>query len=455
MNNLQKWQKYAEMNPEQSRESFMKIREDILNSPLHYSTYGSDEKDDIYTESLYLPKIFTQKDKQNFKEICKTCISIFDKIVRAYRKDPAIRKIFRFDPALEKMILHEPGYQTPIPMLRVDIFYNEDTGDFKFCEFNTDGTSAMYENDTMAEFFQKENEAFKHFQPEVEYMNLMQPWVESFMEVWKQTKASKDKEVPSVVITDFLEDAYYPELVAFCELFNQNGIPCELEDIRNLDYDGQNLFSSKTGTRYDAVYRRAVTKDVMSNYHDVLPFLIALKDNKVISVGDFQTQIIHSKMINEALQSEAILDLLSEGEREFLKKHLPYTMNLNSKTAAKIVKDKDRWIIKPRDSYAAKGVWAGVDVSTELWKKLLHDFKDTDYIVQEYIPHYLSENIDYTRQDHFIPYHNMTGLYVYNGKFAGVYSRLSDSGIVSTQYNERMIPTFFLKEKMDQEVIDE
>ena len=145
MNNLQKWQKYAEMNPEQSRESFMKIREDILNSPLHYSTYGSDEKDDIYTESLYLPKIFTQKDKQNFKEICKTCISIFDKIVRAYRKDPAIRKIFRFDPALEKMILHEPGYQTPIPMMRVDIFYNEDTGDFKFCEFNTDGTSAMYE----------------------------------------------------------------------------------------------------------------------------------------------------------------------------------------------------------------------------------------------------------------------------------------------------------------------
>ena len=215
MNNLQKWQKYAEMNPEQSRESFMKIREDILNSPLHYSTYGSDEKDDIYTESLYLPKIFTQKDKQNFKEICKTCISIFDKIVSAYRKDPAIRKIFRFDPALEKMILHEPGYQTPIPMLRVDIFYNEDTGDFKFCEFNTDGTSAMYENDTMAEFFQKENEAFKHFQPEVEYMNLMQPWVESFMEVWKQTKASKDKEVPSVVIADFLEAAYYPELVAF------------------------------------------------------------------------------------------------------------------------------------------------------------------------------------------------------------------------------------------------
>ncbi len=278
-------------------------------------------------------------------------------------------------------------------------------------------------------------------------MPLMQPWVDAFMDVWKQTEASKTKEKPSVVITDFLEDSYYPELVAFTELFNKNGIQCELEDIRNLDYDGTHLFSSKTGTRYDAVYRRAVTKDVMAGYHDVLPLLLAVKDNNAVLVGDFQTQIIHSKMINEVLQAEEVLELLSEEEREFLKKHLPETRNLDSKTARMIENDKDRYIIKPRDSYAAKGVWAGVDVSDQLWKKLLRDFKDTDYIVQEYIPHYLSENIDYSRQDHFIPYHNMTGLYVYNGKFAGVYSRLSDSGIVSTQYNERMIPTFFEKEE--------
>ncbi len=446
MNNLNEWQKWAEEHPGESKESFMKIRDEILASPLHYSTPNSPVRDDIYTETLYLPKIFTQEDKKNFEQIAETSARIFDKVVDAYKKDPAVRRVFGFDPALNRLILNSPEYEIRIPMLRVDIFYDEDSKDFKFCEFNTDGTSAMFENDTMAEFFRKDNALFSHFRPDLEYMNLMQPWIEAFQAVWQQTPAAQGKEKPSVVITDFLEDSYYPELQAFRDLFVKNGYECELEDIRNLDYDGKHLFSSKTGTRYDAVYRRAVTRDIMSGYHDVIPFLCAVHDHAAVLIGDFQTQIIHSKMISEALRSEAVRQYLTDEEKDFIDDHLPSTENLTSRNVRRYLKDKDRWIIKPKDSYAAKGVWAGIDVSDALWTKLLNDFRDTDYIIQEYVPHYLSQNIDYSRQDHFIPYHNMTGLYMYNGKFAGVYSRLSDSGIVSTQYNERMIPTFFEKE---------
>lgn len=418
-----------------------------MASPLHYQNPYGEESDDIYTATLYLPKIFDQQDKKNFEKICDTCTSIFNKTVDAYRKDPAVRRLFGFDPALNAMILQPSGYETPIPMLRVDIFYNEETGDFKFCEFNTDGTSAMFENDTMVEFLKKDSAVFRHFHPDVEYMELMQPWVDSFMEVWKQTEASKKKEKPVVLITDILENSYYPELMAFRQLFEKNGIQCEVEDLRNLDYDGTSLYSQTTGTKYDAVYRRAVTKDILSHYHDALPLILAKRDRNVILVGDLQTQIIHSKMINEALQDERLLEYFTEEEREFLKKHLPQTANLTSAVARKIADNKNRWIIKPKDSYAAKGVWAGVDVSEALWKRLLHDFKDTDYIVQEYVPHYATDNIDLISESEFKPWHNLTGLYVYNGKFAGVYSRLADTGIVSTQYNERMIPTFFLKDQ--------
>ncbi len=50
------------------------------------------------------------------------------------------------EPKLEELILNRPTYYSPIPIARIDIFYNEKTGDFKFCEFNTDGTSAMNED---------------------------------------------------------------------------------------------------------------------------------------------------------------------------------------------------------------------------------------------------------------------------------------------------------------------
>ena len=64
----------------------------------------------------------------------------------AYAKDEDYRRLFGFEPKLEELILREPTYDSPIPIARIDIFYNEETGDFKFCEFNTDGTSAMNED---------------------------------------------------------------------------------------------------------------------------------------------------------------------------------------------------------------------------------------------------------------------------------------------------------------------
>ena len=41
-------------------------------------------------------------------------------------------------------------------------------------------------------------------------------------------------------------------------------------------------------------------------------------------------------------------------------------------------------------------------------------------------------------------YTNMSGLFVYNGKFSGIYSRLSDGGIISSQYNEKAVATLYL-----------
>jgi hypothetical protein len=107
---------------------------------------------------------------------------------------------------------------------------------------------------------------------------------------------------------------------------------------------------------------------------------------------------------------------------------------------------KDRWIIKPKDGFASKGVWAGIDVPAEKWNEILNDAANADYIVQEYIVPYKTENIDLVESDAFRTFSNMTGLYVFAGEFAGVYSRMSDGGIISTQYNERTVPTLFTKD---------
>lgn len=69
---------------------------------------------------------------------------IFGKVIQSYREEEEIRSLFPFSKELEELILLPAPYTGVLPIARLDLFYNEDTGDFKFCEINTDGTAAMF-----------------------------------------------------------------------------------------------------------------------------------------------------------------------------------------------------------------------------------------------------------------------------------------------------------------------
>ena len=67
--------------------------------------------------------------------------------------------------------------------------------------------------------------------------------------------------------------------------------------------------------------------------------------------------------------------VLTAEENAFIEAHLPKTEELDGVAERngleQIYEDKDDWIIKPVDSYAAKGVYAGVDYSHKEWKRIV------------------------------------------------------------------------------------
>lgn len=435
MEEFKKFKKYIDGHRIESKESALKVTMAIQSSELN-AGHGN------YTRTLHVPKMFSQADKKRFEKIVDTTYTIFSKTIEAYRKDPAIRKLFPFSKELEELILLRPRYPIPIPICRIDVFYDENHKEFHFCEFNTDGTSAMNENRRLNEFLDLNN-AFTALKPDCEIMELMESWVDAFLLTYASSFEAKSD--PHIAIVDFLENAYLSELYEFEKLFKKRGFVCEVVDIRDLKYDGSKLVNVKTNTTFDVIYRRAVTKDVMEHYDELKDnFIQCVKDGNVVLIGAFQTQIVHHKCINQVLFDKTMRTYFTEEECAFLDEHLPKTYDLTLDVANRIVLQKADWIIKPKDSYAAKGVWAGCDLNQEHWAQVLYDFVDHDYIAQEYIPPFKSENIDLVNYDHWMMYSNLTGLYTYNGVFAGVYSRMSDSGIISTQYNEKTVPTLFL-----------
>ncbi|MGN1276692.1 MAG: circularly permuted type 2 ATP-grasp protein, partial [Floccifex sp.] len=314
-----------------------------------------------YTRTLQIPKFFTKEDQIIFQGIVNQTYKIFEKVIQAYKSDEKIRSLFPFSKELEELILLEPDYSCCIPICRIDIFYNEQTKDFHFCEFNTDGTSAMNENRRLNEFLIYNN-AFQTIKPEIEIMELMQTWIDAFLEICQQARLKKDMHIG---IVDFLDKAYLKELYAFENMFQNQSISCEVVDIRDLYFDGNHLFSKKTNKVIDVIYRRVVTIDVMENLDLIPDFYQAIRHKKVVLIGAFQTQIVHHKCINQVLVHPLMQAYFTKEEQDFIHSHLPATYDLTQDRMQEVLSNKDQWIIKPKDSYASKGVFTGIDSSQD------------------------------------------------------------------------------------------
>ena len=100
--------------------------------------------------------------------------------------------------------------------------------------------------------------------------------------------------------------------------------------------------------------------------------------------------------------------------------------------------EKDAWIIKPSDHYGADQVYAGCEVDQATWETLVDRFADGaagyPFIVQQYIKPFKTETLppdtniaelsdDEVRVEPMF-YNNLNGLYLYDGVFQGVFSRL-------------------------------
>ncbi len=431
-----KWQALTLADFKHCKEAAYRAEDFLKNSP--EVNHGR------YLHELAIPKIYDETDIRRFEKIVETSDRIMTKITEAYLADPAYRALFPFSRELNELILTSRLYPQMIPMARYDIFYNEDTGDFKFCEINTDGTSAMNEDAICYETLPM-NPVFDIIRREyrLEPFELYDSWVKAFLDTYN----TYEKKVghPYIAIVDFLEEACLNEFHIFAEHFRKAGYDTEICEIRDLTYENGRLLSP-TGHPIDAVYRRAVTGDIERHWEETQAFRNAVYDQNVCVIGAFCTQIAHHKIIFKILWMEESLSYLTKEEQAFVKEHVPMTCALNREITERfdILSNKDQWIIKPYDSYGSRGVCAGVDVTREEWKALLPKHYDDDFIVQEYCTPYASENCYLPDEDAFKPYNNMPGLFAYNGKLAGIYSRLSDGGIISSQTNKRVTTTLKL-----------
>ena len=396
----------------------------------------------------YLPKYFSQEGFARLKEDLEHTWRILVRVIGRYLDDPDYRRLFGFSPELEQMILRRPAYRTLLPVCRLDIFLNEETGAFKFCEFNADGSSAMNENAELNRTYRNTllcREMDERYRQDT--FELFDSWVQTFLGIWRETGK---EELPAVAIVDFLEKgSSAAEFTAFREAFERAGLEAYVAEIRDMRYEDGSLMTAD-GHRIDAVYRRAVTSDILAHRDEVQAFLQAARDRRVCLIGDFCTQVVHDKVLFRILHDPYTAAFLAEEDNAFIADHVPYTAMLTGEMAERedVRENREKWIIKPRDSYGAHGIYPGRLCSPDEWREQLDAHADKDYILQEFVTPFRTENIYFgAEQPEWQSFSNMTGVFLYGGRVAGIYSRASVTPIISVEGDEHEMTSVVLRDK--------
>lgn len=422
---------------EENRKCAAVVRDSLEHSALH--------RNGVIDQTVQIPKVFDEETMSDFRRIADITGRIFAKVIKEYREYEDFRKLFPFSKELEELILLPKPYEGSLPIARFDLFYNEETGDFKFCEINTDGTAAMIRDLEMRKALinnPAHQAVIREFR--LEPFELFDTFVDAFTELYATYPKKTDD--PNIVITDFLENATLGDFEEFARRFQARGLKCEICDIRDLVFRDGALYSP-AGHRVDAVYRRAVTADILDHFDEVKDLIRAVKEDAVFIAGAFDTQIIHTKWLFHVLHTQRAKSIFTEEERAFIEAHIPLTVEFSSQfiSLQEVRENKDKYILKPMDAYASKGIYAaGHEYSQTEWDRLTKEYYGKRLICQEYCTQYLTDNIDFGWGDgHWHKFINMPGLYVYNGKFAGFLMRMAcEEKIIVAHENERTVPVF-------------
>lgn len=421
-------------------QEYKKDYEKLLNNRKEYgATYKEEEIPTLYDAYFY-----SQEDYKLYDDMIDTFMSIVEKVTKEYVENESYRKLFALDPLTEKLILKDPGYNISTPIARFDVMY-DGREDYKFCELNTDGSSAMLEDKSLAELM-KETKAIEKLKEKyvIDHIDLLQSLVDSIEDLYYKTKKTKEK--INIAIVDIVEFDNI-EFKTIQKLFEKKGHNCKIANLKDLERKNGGLYIDDM--KIDLVYRRLVTSDLIENQDIGKNLIDAYLNDEVMTIGSFRSTLFYTKDIFRILRLEESQKILSEKENEFIKKHIPYTEKFDyQKDKEKILEEKDKYILKPIQGYASHGIYVGKEHDKKEFEEILEQIKDKNYIYQEY---YTVKPIKFIKMEDdkakLEDFSFVTGLFAYNKKFISPYMRIGNAALISSAREYYVVSSLKIREK--------
>ncbi len=335
------------------------------------------------------PHFYEPAQWQYLKHETETLLGAFGKAHAACIADPALRATLNLESWEEQLLGLDIGFEAPWTTARLDPFYNLETGELRFIEYNAETPAGMGYEDQLAEAFLA-LDVFKQFHDLYHTRNfhMRRSLLSVLLEAYKQWGGT---ETPQIGIIDWADVPTLNEHELIRMYFEEKGIRALLADPRALEYHDGHLWAGDF--RIDLIYKRVLSTELVHRMGLDNPIIHAVRDHAVCMSNAFSAKLMAKKASFSLLSDERHAHLYTDSELSAIEAHIPWTRMVGERKAnfhggeidlvPFIAENKDRLVLKPNDEYGGKGVVIGWETSSDAWRETLYQALGEPYVVQE------------------------------------------------------------------------
>lgn len=429
-----------------------KLNYDLIQKHIDDNGFSFEGKDFPYSIK---PVILTEKENNYFRYSSEILLDSLEIALAAYYNDKYIQKYFEYYEKFKELINIRP-LKKIVTISRFDtVWYGGEN--YKIFEPNTccpGGIAILgivkdgYKN---LPFIKRQFSNYEIIPFECDNVS---GFINALIESYKSINQLPNK--LNIAFCNY-NGIYSYELKELKDYAIKMGLGAFICDLKDLKLKEGNLYTSSE--QIHIVYSKS---DPLMLEFDKLSDLKTAVENKTVSlVNSFPAMYIgESKLILGLLQDEYFQKkYLNEKHIEMINKHIPWTKKLmNIKTfyhekeidLLNYIRDnKNDFVIKVDNETRGANIFIGKDTSQEKWKELISTKQDSNWLVQEYckiptirVPMLNNQGLDLPLKKFGLDF------FMYNGKYTGVVSRLSEKNIINVGNGGSEQPVIVLKEKI-------
>ena len=397
-----------------------------------------------------MPFLLTQTQYEELEKAASVMAGIMEKLMAKYHRDRTFRKLFNLSPEVEELTLVQSGCRVAVPLARLDVFYDQTSGDFKLCGIMTGGVDGMalsYEAARAA----KQGAVWRSFAsthkvhiPNDPVDGCIQALMDTYA-AWANAQEGHNHPTnPSLAIVDFAESVRSAETDFFIERLSEKGSyvrATDPSDLRIEEVGGVRQLVDSHGPVTCVWLRPLIDEFVKSTNSGVKTLVEATRHGLVCTVGGYRSWPCCTRSFLSVLRSKECRMLLTFSENAFVDAHLPETYLLDPSSDISRFYDQENWILRLEDSHVLGEATPGSGLSRSAWRNLLVKGIKRRDAVQPYLtqqPLSVLTPIPAEGEDpcKTLDKNVMLGLYVFGGKLMGIRANRG-SGLCTAEWSDR------------------